>query len=223
MTKKKFLSQFNEEVIQQSLPLRFGHSPFPFFVSAFLIIQSARYPLRCHCVYRERRACRVYACTLDNDEGLPRRAGQPSWLTSSRAPSTQPRNADFLVAIAPYFLLLLSPILSLVYPPPGASFPSPSALPISLFSLFFLFPRRVRIVDGVVCRRSRFGCETKRDTPPSIHVKWRNLIERRYSPVAVGVEAEAVHRFLSLLFLFHSCGDCEGRGLPIDSLITYNL
>lgn len=136
-----------------------------------------------------------------------RAAGQPSWLTSSRAPSTQPRNADFLVAIAPYFLLLLFPD-SL----PRLSFagvPSSSAGPIS-FSSFFLFPHRIRIVDGVVCRRPRFGCETKRDTPPAIHVKWRNLIERRYSPVAFGVEAEAVHRFLSLLFLFHSCEYCGG-------------
>lgn len=77
---------------------------------------------------------------------LPRRAGQPSWLTSSRAPSTQPRNADFLVAIAPYFLLLLSPILSLGYPPSGALLPSLSSTAErrSLFSLFFLFPRRAR-------------------------------------------------------------------------------
>lgn len=152
-----------------------------------------------------RTHARTYACTLDNDEGLPRRAGQPSWLTSSRAPSTQPRNADFLVAIAPYFLLLLSPILSLVYPsPPPPPLPPSRSL---FFPLFSLFPHRERIMHG----RSRFGCETKRNTPPSIHVKWRNLIERRYSPVAVGVEAEAVHRFLSFLFLFRSCGDCEGR------------
>lgn len=92
----------------------------------------------------------------------------------------------------------------------GAPSPPPPLETISPFPSFFLFPRRVRIVDGVVCRRSRFSCETKRDTPPAIHIKWRNLIERRYSPR--GVETEAVHRFLSLLFLFHSCGDCGEEG-----------
>lgn len=61
------------------------------------------------------------------------RAGQPSWLTSSRASSTQPRNADFLVAIAPYFLLLLSPILSLIYPPPGAPSLPPCRADLSFF------------------------------------------------------------------------------------------
>lgn len=143
----------------------------------------------------------------------------------SRAASTQPRNADFLVAIAPYFLLLLSPILSPVFcpalsPPPPLPYPSLRPRPISLFPSFPSFRAAVRIVDGVVCRRSRFSCETKRDTPPAIHVKWRNLIERRYSPVAVGVEAEAVHRFLSLLFLFHSRGECAGEGGEGDCLST---
>lgn len=52
------------------------------------------------------RACRTYACTLGYDEDGPsRRAGRPSWLMSSRAPSTQPRNADFLVAIVCFTFL----------------------------------------------------------------------------------------------------------------------
>lgn len=52
------------------------------------------------------RACRTYACTLGNDEDGPsRHAGRPSWLMSSRAPSTQPRNADFLVAIVCFTFL----------------------------------------------------------------------------------------------------------------------
>lgn len=141
----------NEETIQRTLPL-WGLDILPSH-SSRLFFWSFNLPgilLGCHCVYRERPCvsgivhayARTYACTLDNDEGLPRRAGQPSWLTSSRAPSTQPRNADFLVAIAPYFLLLLSPILSLVYPSPGIPFlplsptSTPSAGPISLFPSF---------------------------------------------------------------------------------------
>lgn len=91
------------------------------------------------------RACLTYACTLGNDEGEGRHAaasGRPSWLTSSRAPSTQPRNADFLVAIAPYFLLLFpdSPSLPLFLTPRTFLFLSlrvPFAYP--LFPFFFLF------------------------------------------------------------------------------------
>lgn len=51
---------------------------------------------------------------------------------------------------------------------------------------------------------SRFGCETKRDTPPAraLRIKWRNLMERR--PGAIRrrcVETNAVRRFLSLSLL----------------------
>lgn len=108
-------------------------------------------------------------------------------------------------------LLFITPFpdsLSRLSDGPSLPFVKPIS-PFPSFSSFHITPcthRRRRRVQTFAFQLRNEARHPTRDT----HVKWRNLIERRYSPVAVGVEAEAVHRFLSLLFLFHSCGDCGG-------------
>lgn len=92
---------------KRSLPSR-RYLPPSFFASSLLIIQSGRYPPRYHCAYRERpcvSGVRMHARQRADEDGPSRRCWSAILaLMSSRAPSTQPRNADFLVAIVLYFI-----------------------------------------------------------------------------------------------------------------------
>jgi len=98
------------------------------------------------------RACRAYACTLGNDEEGPSpRASRPFSLTSSRTPSTQPRNADFLVAIAPYFLLLSFSALSLSLSLSSILRECALFTACARANLFFLFPHTVYASSTTSC------------------------------------------------------------------------
>lgn len=98
------------------------------------------------------RVGRTHARTLGNDEDGPsRRVGRPSWLMSSRAPSTQPRNANFLVAsgllLFKFFLFSYFTLFSLLYFPssaPSAERERERELVSSFLSFLTL---RTRIVD----------------------------------------------------------------------------
>lgn len=104
-------------------------------------------------------------------------------------PSTQPRNADFLVAIAPYFFIIPSRSLFPTLSVPSVLFRPPP-------SLHATYVRSVRWSARRVCRRictymhTRLGCETKRDTPPAISkmAEFNGQTLGRYSPVAMKIK-----------------------------------
>lgn len=76
-------------------------------------------------------------------------------------PSTQPRNADFLVAIAPYFFITL--------PLRSSSTRRVLVLSVSRASLAPILVRQpLPFASRAHAVRARLGCETKRDTPPVI-------------------------------------------------------
>lgn len=135
---------------------------------------------------------------------------------SSRAPSTQPRNADFLVAIMcftfPFFFLYFLKIFffslslsyfilfSLIYPPQRLRSPS--------FSLSPPYTHRRRQSCTDVCISVTKRSETP-STTRDVHVKWRNLMERR--PFALFVARYEERRFIDsyrsfLSLLWRNCG-----------------
>lgn len=132
-------------------------------------------------------------------------AGQPSWLTSARAPNTQPRNADFLVAIAPYLFITPFPdSLPRFYPPPSRSL---------FFPVFSLFPRRRTHRRRQSCADvSRFSCETKRDTPPSTCKMAEFNRKALFTGRSWRGSRSSPPIFITLIFILFSYGDCERRG-----------
>lgn len=109
-------------------------------------------------------------------------------------PSTQPRNADFLVAIAPYFFIIPSRSLFPTLSVPPVLFRSPPSVHATYVRTctFHTFV----CVSGRVCRHictymhTRLGCETKRDTPPAISkmAEFNGQTLGRYSPVAMKIK-----------------------------------
>jgi len=145
----------NEEITQQPFQtfslsiLRVcssNHSICP--VSSPMSLRLSRAPVRVECTHA--RSTTMKDCRAA--------AGQPSWLTSARAPNTQPRNADFLVAIVPYLFTPFPDSLPRLYPPPSWSL---------FFSLFF-FPLSSPSYASstvVVCRRFAFRLRNEAKHP----------------------------------------------------------
>lgn len=141
LTKKRILhcrdkrkKRGEKEIVQQSLPSSISDLPL-----------SHSRP----CVSDVRMHAR--SATMKTDPS--RRVGRPSWLMSSRAPSMQPRNANFLVASALFFFKLFFlfsyfTLFSLVYLPSSAPSAARERERESLVSSFLSFlTLRTRIVD----------------------------------------------------------------------------
>lgn len=136
-------------------------------------------------------------------------------------PSTQPRNADFLVAIAALLFYY-----SLSFPPPdprrccsAASFASPlPPLPRALHTRFTLGsnardPIRVHTRARTRAIHTRLGRETKRDTPPAISkmAEFNGQTLGRYSPLAMKIKVGGGGDSYRCAFSFHRVETAEGE------------